>query len=236
MQNWPQRLWQFEQGKVCYNDDPLPGQSSFCYRPGVRPVLISAPHGACHWREGRWKQQDGYTAALAYLLAELTEAHALYTVRRIQPDPNYEDDCDYKRTLAHLLPQYSIRLVLDLHGAWSERDFGLALGTIDGRSCPDYEQIVIKAIQAENFTLDASHALDRLAYNPPRFKGGARQLTVTRFVWEQCGVNAAQIELNSLLRVVCRRADAAPEEPAYAADPVRQRRAICALMNIILTV
>lgn len=234
--DWPQRLWQFEQTEVRYNDDPLPGQAPFHYQPGTRPVLISAPHGACHWRENYWKPQDGFTSALAHLLAGLTNAHTLYTIRRIRPDPNYEDDSDYKRTLARLLRQHAIRLVIDLHGAWAERDFGLALGTIDGRSCPDYEPVVLESVQAQGFSPGADHPLDRLAYNPPLFKGGVRQWTVTRFVWEKCGVNAVQVELNSLLRVVRRRAGAPPQEPAYAVEPVRQRQAITALINIILAI
>jgi hypothetical protein len=233
---WPQHLWHFEQSEVRYDDDPLPGQTPFRYQPGARPVLISAPHGACHWRENYWKQQDGFTAALAHLLARLTNAHTLYTVRRIRPDPNYDDDCDYKRTLARLLRQHAIRLVIDLHGAWAERDFGLALGTIDGRSCPDYEPTVVASLQAQGFSFEAAHPLDRLAYNPPRFKGGVRQWTVTRFVWEKCGVNAAQIELNSLLRAVRRRAGAPPEEAAYAVEPIRQQRAITGLINIIMAI
>src|SRR6185436_13506684 len=92
--DWAGQLDQFEAAEVRYSDDPSPGQASFCYQPGLRPVLISAPHGACHWREEHWKQQDGFTAALAHVLAAYTGAHALYTVRRIRPDPNYDDDCD----------------------------------------------------------------------------------------------------------------------------------------------
>jgi hypothetical protein len=231
--NWARRISQFESAQVRYADDPLPGQAAFRYRPGTRPVLISAPHGAYHWRQNYWKRPDGYTAALAYVLAEYTGAHALYTVRRIRPDPNFEDDSDYKRTLALLLQQRHIRLVLDLHGASPDRDFALALGTIDGRSCPDYEAIIIQTFREQAFEPDHSQVLDRLALNPLLFKGGARQHTVTRFVWEQCRVNAIQVELNAHLRVVYANAI----EPAtFTPDPIRQRRAINALINIITAI
>jgi hypothetical protein len=227
---WARRLWVFEQACVRYDDDPLPAEVAFRYRPGGRPVLISAPHGASHWRQGYWKSQDGYTAALAHVLAEHTGAHALYTVRRIRPDPNFEDDSDYKRTLALLLKENDVRLVIDLHGARCDHEFGLALGTIDGRTCPAYEASIIRSFGEQLFTPDCGQPLDRLWINR-LFKGGARQRTVTRFVWEQCQVNAAQLEINGHLRTIFPRAN-----PNFAADPARLRRAVTALINIILAV
>lgn len=231
--DWAGQISQFEATQVRYRDDPLPGQPAFRYQPGVRPVLISAPHGACHWRDNDWKFQDGYTAALAHVLASHTGAHALYTVRRIRPDPNYEDDCDYKRTLARLLQDHAIRLVLDLHGARFDRDFAVALGTIDGRSCPAYEAALMRAFIDQGFAPDKPNALDRLALNLRQYRGGARQRTVTRFVWEQCRVNAAQIELNAHLRVISNH-HANP--PSFTPDLQRQRRAIEALIDIIKAV
>jgi hypothetical protein len=235
--DWAWQLWQFEMSQVRYQADPLPGQAAFRYRPGSRPVLISAPHGARHWRQDYWKWEEEYTASLANLLAEQTGAYALYTVRRIRPDPNYEDDSDYKRLLANVLQEHEIRLVLDLHGAWSGHEFGLELGTIDSRSCPDYETTMIQSFAAQHFEVDSVHFLDRLWVNC-YFKGGAQQRTVTRFVWEQCGVNAAQLEINAYLRMVyCNpNFEHTQHEPYFAADPIRQRRVINALINIIQAV
>jgi hypothetical protein len=170
---------------------------------------------------------------MAHVLAEHTGAHALYAVRRIRPDPNYDDDCDYKRTLAKLLRDQPIRLVLDLHGARFDRAFGVALGTIDGQSCPDFEDGIIQAFVAQGFEPDAPDFLDRLALNMPDYRGGVRQRTVTRFVWEQCRVNAVQVELNAHLRVVSNHA---PALFTFTPDPVRQRRAVEALIQIITTV
>ena len=231
------RLRDFEESQVRYRDDPPPGQAAFHYHPGTRPVLVSAPHGALHWRCGEWKGEDEYTAALAHVLAERTGAHALYTLRRIRPDPNFEDDSDYKRTLARLLQEHHISLVLDLHGARRGRDFGLELGTMGGITCPDYETIIIRHLEWQGFVRNHRRSLDRLWVNQ-LFKGGARQRTVTRFVWEQCGVNAAQIEINAHLRVVRRKPDAVlySEEPNFTADPLRLRRAVNALVRIILSV
>lgn len=230
---WAGRISEFEKSQVRYADDPPPGQAAFRYRPGRQPVLISAPHGAYHWRQNYWKSPDGCTAALAHVLAEYTGAHALYTVCRIRPDPNFEDDSDYKRRLAQLLRHHDIRLVLDLHGARPNRNFALALGTIDGRSCPDYEALIIQTFREQAFEPDHQHALDRLALNPTHFKGGILQHTVTRFVWEQCRVNAVQVELNAHLRIT--QSDTV-NQLSFVPDPIRQSRAIAALINIIMAV
>ncbi len=235
--NWAWKLWQFEVSQVRYRDDPPDGQAAFRYLPGKRPVLISAPHGALHWRQGGWKGEDEYTAALAHVLAKETGAHALYTVRRIRPDPNFEDDSDYKRTLAQLIREHDIELILDLHGARRRRDFGLELGTMSGVTCPDFEATIIQYLEWQGFVRNHRRSLDRLWVNR-LFKGGAHQRTVTRFVWEQCGVNAAQIEINAHLRVVRRKPDATlySDEPDFAADPVRMKRTINALIRIIRAV
>jgi hypothetical protein len=235
--DWAWKLWQFEEAQVRYQDDPPRGQAAFRYLPGSRPVLISAPHGARHWRYGGWKGEDEYTAALAHLLATESGAHALYTVRRIQPDPNFEDESDYKRTLARLMWEHDIELVLDLHGARRGRDFGLELGTMSGITCPDYEATIIHHLEWQGFARDHRRSLDRLWVNR-LFKGGARQRTVTRFVWERCGVNAAQIEINAHLRVVRRKPDAElyAKEPDFTADLLRMQRTMQALIRIIRAV
>jgi hypothetical protein len=235
--DWVLKLQHFEETQVRYRADPAPGQPPFRYLPGTRPVLVSAPHGAVHWRQGEWKSEDEYTAALAYLLAEQTGAHVLYTVRRIRPDPNYDDASEYKKTIARLLRENDIEMVLDLHGARRGRDFGIELGTMSGRTCPDFEATIIRHLEWQGFVRDHRRSLDRLWVNR-LFKGGARQRTVTRFVWEQCGVNAAQLEINAHLRVVRRKPDATlyADEPDFAADPVRLRRTIQALVRIVRAV
>lgn len=235
--DWVWRLWEFEETQVRYREDPAPGQLSFRYVPGTQPVLISAPHGARHWRHGDWKGEDEYTAALAHLLAEQTGAHALYAVRRIRPDPNYEDDCDYKRALVSLLQEHAIELVLDVHGARRGRDFGIELGTMSGLTCPDFEATIIRRLEWHGFVRDHRRSLDRLWVNR-LFKGGDRQRTVTRFVWERCGINAAQLEINAHLRVVRRKPDAMLflEDPHFVADTVRLRRTIQALARIVWAV
>ncbi|MCB9421693.1 MAG: hypothetical protein H6667_17970 [Ardenticatenaceae bacterium] len=108
------------------------------------------------------------------------------------------------------MQQHDIRFVLDLHGMSDRHRFGLALGTMNGRSCPDHEPIILQTLQAHSFhpsTKAEVHTFDRLRWdhfvlNHSRFTGGLYNHTVTKFAVEELGIPAVQIELCSSLRVV----------------------------------
>src|SRR5512136_554423 len=69
-------------------------QSADYYRyiGGQIPILISAPHGAKHYRTheggGYWKKEDAYTSSLAIKLGQLTGAHVIYAKYKAVEDPN----------------------------------------------------------------------------------------------------------------------------------------------------
>ena len=67
-----------EQALVVYDQNAPPSESPVAVVPGTQPILISAPHSARHWRSPDWKQEEEYTAALAYVLAQATGAYCIY--------------------------------------------------------------------------------------------------------------------------------------------------------------
>ena len=81
------RLQMYE-SQVEYKTPPAAGKPAFRFHPGKLPILLSAPHGAAHMRNGLLKEEDDYTAGLVRLVAEITGAHAIYTWRRSEDDPN----------------------------------------------------------------------------------------------------------------------------------------------------
>ncbi len=86
---------QIEFNQINY-DEPSPDY--FGYIQGHIPILISAPHGAKHFRtkEARWKEEDAYTASLAIKLGELTGARVTYVKNRAGEDPNNDVHTRYK--------------------------------------------------------------------------------------------------------------------------------------------
>ncbi|GAB4571593.1 MAG: hypothetical protein Kow0077_08680 [Anaerolineae bacterium] len=237
--DWLTQLATLERSIVAYDRDPDDAAEGIATLTGTRPVVISAPHATRHWRDAAWKREEEYTAAMAHWLHRQTGVHAVYATHRLRPDPHADHDTNqYKQVLARLVRQHGIQLVVDLHGARGDRDFALALGTINGTSCAAYEVAIVGALVAAGFQLDGSPpSLDRLALNPPRYRGGVQTPTITRFASRTLGVAAVQIELNAWARIVTRLPEAYEAQkgiaPHFRGDPVRIRRVLEGLLRVV---
>lgn len=168
--------------------------ASYTILPGSVPILVSAPHAVKHIRKGNTepKEEDEYTGTVARLLHASMGCWAMHATA-VDLDPNFYDDCAYKDALRELLKKEPIRLVLDLHGAVEWRAFNIDLGTCRGDSLLDqgeYLEDLILSLQDEGIQ---SVFVDSV------FTAEA-QSTVTRFVSEQLGIPAVQLEINRRLR------------------------------------
>jgi hypothetical protein len=102
---------------IRYQEYATGTEPEYQYTAGTRPILISAPHGAAHTRDGSSKDEDEYTAGMARLLGERTNAHILYARRKSATDPNAYPCAPYKKYLQEIISKNQIRFVIDLHGA-----------------------------------------------------------------------------------------------------------------------
>jgi len=218
---------------VAYQEFGSDKEPTFQYIAGRNQVLISAPHGAVHLRSDKPKEEDEFTAAIARWVASRTSSHVLYLRRKVNFDANWDADCPYKRKLESIVREKDIGFVLDIHGAAVSRDFGIALGTMHGRSCSDAQKrTIIRALNAEGFDENAT-GLKRLDKDKA-FPGGGRKgsITIIRYVWEQLSINAAQFEINASLRIPLRREDAS-QKCFFAGDPRGISRTLRALENVV---
>lgn len=231
MADYLKRLIEYE-WDVRYRMPALNGDAEFKHAPGIAPVLLSAPHGAAHTRNGRLKEEDEFTAAMALLVGELTGAHALYARRLSDTDPNYYRDAPYKQYLAEIVRKYHIRFVIDLHGASERHGIGIALGTMDRQSCPDHYETILNVLGKLGFHLEAGH-LQRLDVdNLFKGAGGERQETITRYARQSLGVPAAQFELNPRLRVVQTMPFASYSKP-FRGHPEMIRRTVDLFVHLV---
>lgn len=234
------RLEQLE-AVITYTSPPTHGEVPFRYTIGPLPILISAPHGAAHRRDGRLKQEDEYTAAMARLVAERTGTSVLYSWAQSDDDPNWDRHSPYKDQLRRLVTAHGIRFVIDLHGMSNRHKFGIAIGTMCGASCPQHhESLIRESLIAEGFrpaTAQEANEFptlqwDRFVANHRRFTGGLTSHTITRFAAEELGVHAAQFELCAELRIVRRRAtDRWPGD--FRGNPDGIGRVIAALERLV---
>jgi len=199
---------------VRYQEFAEQDAEDFVYTPGLIPVLLSAPHGTVHTRQDKPKQEDEYTSGFAQLVAEITDAHVIFTRYRSQTDPNWYSDTPYKKTLREVVEREAIRFVLDIHGVAEHRKFGIALGTLRRKSCPKHREAIIRHLEKFGFKQDAVKVLHRLDLDRGFTAEGIEgQETITRYVWESLAVPAAQFELHPALRIVERRPEATEPEP-----------------------
>lgn len=191
-------------------------------------MLFSAPHACLHLRDGAVKMGEEYTAAIAQWLAVETANHAIFTTRQAAEDPNWLPAGQYKNQIRQLVEQHAIELVVDIHGMTNRHHMGIAIGTMNGRSTGQCDvitpflqngfQLTEASRLPEPLTFTAKKPLPPgagaegawqvLVVDHPRFTGGVRNHTVTRFATEQLGVAAVQIEIASVNRIVNRPASA----------------------------
>ena len=189
---------QIEKSDIKHNK---PGETYYGYVRGQIPILISAPHGARHYRacESRWKAEDAYTSSLAIVLGRLTGAHVIYLKNKAAEDPNSDIHSRYKDFLANVVRENGIRFLIDLHGAHRDQPFKIDVGTLDNSteksSCPTFKPVIAEAFRDYE---DGLFNKQFLAKSPG---------TITSFARNDLGIEAAQFEINALCRVLGSRSD-----------------------------
>lgn len=239
--NWLYALLELEE-KIHFDRTAPQGISPYAHIAGQRPVLISAPHSTIHMRNGRIKRGEGYTAAFAHLLANLTSAHAFFARYKLLSDPNWDRYSPYKSTLGRIIKQHNIQFVIDIHGMSNWHKFGVAIGTMNGRSCPNHINLIEDVLVSNNFQprteteVKQLSKLDLRSYviDHSRFTGGIANNTITRFVSEQLHIGAVQFELCSTLRIVVEPlGDNTPKR--FHGNPAAIRQLIVTFLSLIDT-
>ena len=230
-----EKLVEFE-NDIHYQDYSDDEQPEFEYVKGKIPVLISAPHGAVHTRDGKDKEEDEYTAGLARLIGNRTGAHVIYARRKSRTDPNADPAAPYKQALQQIIQENDIHFVLDLHGANMDRNFGIALGTLHGKSCSEQEkQIIVRTFEKYEIARTGS-SLSRLDDNNQLAgAGNANREPIVKFCHRN-SIPAAQMEINAWLRIPERREDASAPDKNFKGDQRLIINIIKALSDIVSSI
>jgi len=201
---------------------------------GSIPVLLSAPHGARHLRDGRWKGEDEYTASLAIKLGALTGAWVIFVKNKTEEDSNYLPSTRYKDAIGELVAEQGIGFLADIHGADISRDYKMSVGIIDEKdmgkcSCPRCKAVIEEAIRSFQYPL----------FNLDAFTAGSPE-TVTSFARHACGIEAAQFEINARYRIVERKPDSTRavhgDEPHFKAEEADVLALVECLKKMVLSI
>ena len=232
---WIKRLIEIEDD-IHYQEYASEDEPEFGYYQGSLPILISAPHGAAHTRNGRQKDEDEFTASLAFLLGEETGSHAFYARRKSITDPNVDPAAPYKEGLAKIIRENGIRFVLDLHGVRGDRTYGIELGTADNQSCSKEEKdLIVSTLNEFGFVNDHTERFQKLWIDKVNKGAGVNGETIIRFVSknDDLNISAAQFELNANLRIPQRKSDATQAGTPFEGDPTMIARTIQAFKKLV---
>lgn len=199
------------------------GERWFNQHQGDLPVLLSAPHACHHIRDDVAKMAEEYTAAIAIYVAKVTGCYAIYTTNKTIEDPNWVAAGEYKKAIGEMVTRHNIGFVIDIHGMTNRHHMGVALGTMLGRSSQELDVVTpfvdagfeltdANLLPAELVSQNAapidstqgagqSENWRRLVVDHPRFTGGLKSQTVTRYACERLGIKSVQVELASVARI-----------------------------------
>lgn len=221
---------------ILYKEYADEHQPEYVHIKGNIPVLLSAPHGAVHTRDGKCKEEDEYTAGIARLIGTKTGAHVIYARRKSRTDPNADPAAPYKQSLRQIVQENKINFVLDLHGANKDKDFGIAIGTMHGKSCSKEErQIIVNTFEKYEISEGGNGLLrldvDRLFPG----EGKDHREPIINFCYQN-SFPAVQIEINARLRIPVRRADASAPDKNFKGDERQIINIIEALSDIVSSI
>lgn len=156
---------------------------------GDIPVLFSSPHTMIQRKEdGSVKYNEKYTKAISLYLNKYYKSYSIIKLNDTGTDSNRDNYDKYNIEMRRIIKDKNIKLVIDLHGSRSDRDFDIEFGTLNNLSV-DYS--TIKELE-EEFKLNG---INNIKYNDP-FKGGF----ITQGLYGLTDIDIIQLEINQRLR------------------------------------
>lgn len=101
----------------------------FSVIPGSSNVMFSAPHSYTHKRKNRLKPRDVGTNTIVKMIKSLTNAHIIYTNKKLNYDPNYDKNNKYQQCLSKYIKENNIKYLIDIHGSKKIKNFDIEIGT-----------------------------------------------------------------------------------------------------------
>ena len=196
---------QFQENDWMWNID-IQSQnfSTFKILKNKSKIMISAPHSLKHIREWEILPQDLLTWWLALYLWKRLNLPVVYSTSYKVWDPNFDENkkSEYKQALAEYVKENDIKLLIDLHGCWSFRDFSIELWTwwewnFNLLWRLDILNIIEKSLN-DSLKSYIQHTGKTITKNT--IFSASRETTVSTFISKECKIPIIQIEINKELR------------------------------------
>ena len=196
---------QFQENDWMWNID-IQNQkfSTFKILKNKSKIMISAPHSVKHIREWEIIPQDLLTWWFALYLWKRLNIPVIYSTSYEVWDPNFDENkkSEYKQALAEYVKENDIKLLIDLHGCWSFRDFSIELWTwwewnFNLLWRLDILNIIEKSLN-DSLKSYIQHTGKTITKNT--IFSASRETTVSTFISKECKIPTIQVDINKELR------------------------------------
>ena len=155
---------------------------------GSNNILLSAPHGVFHIREGRELPHELGSIQTALYLQSKQDCMLIAKTKNNNDDANFDLLCDYRKSIDTIIKKHNIKYLIDFHGLSSRHGIDVNLG-INGGSNIETNPKIYQSLKDNLETAGFNVSID-IPYN-----GGDRTIagsTKKKFpnIW------TIQIELN----------------------------------------
>lgn len=164
-------------------------ESTYLVKKGTVPIILTAAHTMKQRKkDGTIKLNEPFTKAIAKYVSNKTNCSYLIKQKATKIDSNSEEIDDFKLLLEKFIHEHGVKLLIDIHGASSKREFDVELGTLNNLSV---RQSTIRNLRNSFF----EYGIYEVVLNEP-FKGGG----ITKYIFGKTEIDVIQIEINGKYR------------------------------------
>ena len=164
-------------------------ESTYLVKKGTVPIILTAAHTMKQRKkDGTIKLNEPFTKAIAKYVSNKTNCSYLIKQKATKIDSNSEEIDDFKLLLEKFIHEHGVKLLIDIHGASSKREFDVELGTLNNLSV---RQSTIRNLRNSFF----ENGIYEIVLNEP-FKGGG----ITKYIFGKTEIDVIQIEINGKYR------------------------------------
>ena len=164
-------------------------ESTYLVKKGTVPIILTAAHTMKQRKkDGTIKLNEPFTKAIAKYVSNKTDCSYLIKQKATKIDSNWEELDDFKLLLERFIHEHGVKLLIDIHGASSKREFDVELGTLNNLSV---RQSTIRNLRNSFF----EYGIYEVVLNEP-FKGGG----ITKYIFGKTEIDVIQIEINGKYR------------------------------------
>ena len=153
------------------------------------PIIISAPHSAKQFRNGKIQSKEIYTDSLAIKLSEKENISCIYKTAFLNDDVNSDKESEYKTDLKQYIEKNNIKFLIDLHTMSDKRLPDICISINSGKNILNQYSILQEIISAFN-----SNGITSVTVDEPI---KAKDVNcISNYISRTCNIPCFQIEIN----------------------------------------